>query len=218
MPSPPSFQKVNPADQPILYLSLTSPTLPLSQVDEYAETLIAQRISMMSGVAQVLVLGAQKYAVRVQLDPNLLATRGIGIDEVQAALQQHNVNLPTGTLYGADQAFTVQANGQLMNAAAYRPLIVAWRNGAPVRLQDIGRVIDSVENDKVAGWFNDVRSIILAIQRQPGTNTVEVVDGIRKLLPSFRAQMPPSVNARRAVRPLGVHPRLGATTCSSPCC
>ena len=194
MPSPPTFQKVNPADQPILYLSINSSTLPLSQVDDYAETLISERVSMISGVAQVLVLGAQKYAVRVQLDPSLMATRGIGIDEVQAALEQHNVNLPTGTLWGANQAFTVQANGQLMTAAAFRPMIVAWRNGSPVRLSDIGRVIDSVQNDKTAGWYTGVRSITLAIQRQPGTNTVEVVDRIRKLLPAFRERMPPSVN------------------------
>jgi HAE1 family hydrophobic/amphiphilic exporter-1 len=151
MPSPPTFQKVNPADQPILYLSINSPTLPLSQVDDYAETLISQRISMINGVAQVMLYGPQKYAVHVQLDPNLMASRGIGIDEVQNALQQHNVNIPTGTLYGANQAFTVQATGQLMNAAAYRPMIVAWRNGSPVRLSDIGRVIDSVQNDKAAG-------------------------------------------------------------------
>ncbi len=194
MPSPPTFQKVNPADQPILYLSINSPILPLSQVHEYADTLISQRISMISGVAQVLILGPQKYAVRVQVDPSLMASRGIGIDEVQSALQQQNVNLPTGTLYGMHQAFTVQATGQLLNAEQYRPLIVAWRNGAPVRIRDIGRAIDSVQNDKVAGWYNDVRSITLAIQRQPGTNTVEVVDAIRGLLPSFRAQMPPSVN------------------------
>ena len=209
MPSPPTFQKVNPADQPILYLSINSPTLPLSQVDEYADTLISQRISMISGVAQVLILGPQKYAVRVQVDPSLMASRGIGIDEVQTALQQQNVNLPTGTLYGLHQAFTVQATGQLLNAEQYRPLIVAWRNGAPVRLQDIGRVIDSVQNDKVAGWYNDARSITLAIQRQPGTNTVEVVDAIRKLLPTFRAQMPPVGEPGRALRPLGIHPRLG---------
>jgi HAE1 family hydrophobic/amphiphilic exporter-1 len=194
MPSPPTFQKVNPADQPILYISINSPTLPLSQVDDYAETLMSQRISMISGVAQVMVYGPQKYAVHVQLDPSLMASRGIGIDEVQYALQQHNVNLPTGTLYGANQAFTVQATGQLMNAAAYRPMIVAWRNGSPVRLADIGRVIDSVQNDKTAGWYNNTRSITLAILRQPGTNTVEVVDSIRQLLPSFRAQIPPSVN------------------------
>jgi hydrophobic/amphiphilic exporter-1 (mainly G- bacteria), HAE1 family len=194
MPSPPTSQKVNPADSPILCLALTSPTRPLSTVDEYAETMIAQRISMVSGVAQVQVMGAQKYAVRVKLDPNALATRGIGIDEAQQAVQKANVNLPTGTLYGPDKAFTVQATGQLTTAEAYRPIIVAYRNGSPVRLEEIGSVIDSVENDKVASWFNNTRSIILSIQRQPGTNTVEVVDNIRKLLPSFRAQMPASVN------------------------
>ncbi|PYJ63391.1 MAG: acriflavine resistance protein B, partial [Verrucomicrobia bacterium] len=145
MPSPPTYSKVNPADSPILYLALTSPTLPLSTVDEYAETMMAQRISMVNGVAQVSVFGAQQYAVRVQVDPNKLASRGIGIDEVQQAVSQGNVNLPTGTLNGTHQAFTVQANGQLMNAADYRPLIVAYRNGAPVRLQELGRVLDSVQ-------------------------------------------------------------------------
>jgi hydrophobic/amphiphilic exporter-1 (mainly G- bacteria), HAE1 family len=194
MPTPPTYQKVNPADQPILFLSLNSPTLPLSAVDEYAETLIAQRVSMISGVAQVGVLGSQKYAVRVQLDPGLLASRGIGIDEVSAAVQKGNVNLPTGTLWGRNQALTVEADGQLTEASAYRPLIVAYRNGSPVRLQDLGRVIDSVENDKIASWYGDRRSIILTIQRQPGTNTVEVVDAINELLPTFRAQMPASVN------------------------
>jgi HAE1 family hydrophobic/amphiphilic exporter-1 len=193
MPNPPTFRKVNPADQPILNLSLNSPTLPLSQVDEYAETLISQRISMLTGVAQVNVMGAQKYAVRAQLDPNLLAARGIGIDEVQDALARNNVNLPTGTLWGPRQSFTVQATGQLMSAAAFRPMIVAYRKGRPVRLEELGRVIDSVENDKVAGWFNNARSITLMVQRQPGTNTVEVVDRIKELLPTFREQMPPSV-------------------------
>jgi HAE1 family hydrophobic/amphiphilic exporter-1 len=194
MPTPPSYQKVNPADQPILYVALSSPTLKLSAVDEYAETLIAQRVSMVSGVAQVLVFGSQKYAVRVQLDPDLLASRGIGIDEVTSAVQKGNVNLPTGTLYGPHEALTVEADGQLTDADAYRPLIVAWREGSPVRLRELGRVIDSVENDKVASWYLDRRSIVLAIQRQPGTNTVEVVDAIRRLLPSFREQMPASVD------------------------
>jgi HAE1 family hydrophobic/amphiphilic exporter-1 len=194
MPSPPTFQKVNPADQPIIYISVNSATLPLSTVDDYAEDMISERISMISGVAQVAVFGSQKYAVRVQLDPDALASRHVGIDEVETALEAHNVNLPTGTLWGHNQAFTVQANGQLMTAAAYRPVIVAYRNGAPVRLGDLGRVIDSVQNDKVASWYNDTRSIVLAVQRQPGTNTVEVVDAIRKLLPTFRRQMPPSVN------------------------
>jgi HAE1 family hydrophobic/amphiphilic exporter-1 len=192
--TPPYYRKVNPADMPILYLSLGSSTLPLSSVDEYAETMIAQRISMLRGVAQVQVYGSQKYAVRAQLDPKALATRGIGIDEVTNAVAQGNVNLPTGTLYGKFKAFTVQASGQLNDAQAYRPLIVAYRSGSPVRLQDLGRVIDSVENDKIASWYNTTRSVILAIQRQPGTNTVEVVDSIRKLLPDFRNLMPASVD------------------------
>ncbi|MBI1820899.1 MAG: efflux RND transporter permease subunit [Nitrospirae bacterium] len=193
MPSPPTYQKVNPADQPILFLALSSPLLPLSKIDEYAENMIAQRISTISGVAQVQVFGSQKYAVRVQLDPAAMASRGLGIDEVAGAISQQNVNLPTGTLYGAHQAFTVQASGQLTNAAAYRQLIVAYRNGSPVRLEELGRVIDSVQNDKVASWYNDTRAIVLAIQRQPGTNTVEVADAIKKLLPVFRGQMPASV-------------------------
>jgi len=194
MPNPPSYQKVNPADFPVLFLALSSPTLPLSTIHEYADTFVAQRISMVSGVAQVLVFGAQKYAVRAQLNPKALAARSIGIDEVANAIRNGNVNLPTGTLYGTHQAFTLETSGQLKNAEAYRPLIVAYRNGSPVRLSELGRVIDSVENDKIASWYNNVRNIGLAIYRQPGTNTVQVVDLIRELLPSFRAQMPGSVN------------------------
>jgi len=194
LPSPPSYQKVNPAASPILYMSLNSPTLPLSTVDEYAETYIAQRISMVSGVAQVGVHGAQKYAVRIQLDPNALAYRGIGIDEVANAVQNQNANLPVGILWGNYKAYTVQANGQLNNAAAYRPLIVAYKNGSPVRLDQLGQVLDSVENDKTAAWYNNTRSIMLAVQRQPGTNTVQVVDSIKKLLPTFRAEIPAAVN------------------------
>ncbi len=194
MPSPPTYSKVNPADQPILYMALSSATLPLSQVDEYGETLMAQRISMVSGVAQVQVFGSAKYAVRVQLDPNELATRGIGIDDVRQAVSNANVNLPTGTLYGPNKAVTVQATGQLLDAAAYRPIIVTYRNGSPVHLEELGRVIDSVQNDKIASWFNNVRAIVLAIQRQPGTNTVEVVDNIKRLLPAFRLQIPASVS------------------------
>jgi len=198
MPTPPTYQKVNPADQPSIYLAINSPTLALSAVDEYAETTMAQRISMISGVAQVQVFGSQKYAVRTQLDPRSLATRGIGIDEVANAVANGNVNLPTGTLQGSTKSFTIVATGQLMDAASYRPMIVAYRNGNPVRLQELGRVIDSVENDKIASWFNtserSTRAVILAIQRQPGTNTVEVVDSIKKLLPTFRAEIPASVN------------------------
>src|SRR3989449_2724671 len=194
MPSPPSFRKVNPADQPILYLALGSPTLPLSDVDEYAETLLAQRISMVSGVAQVQVFGSQKYAVRVQLDPRELASRQLGINEVENAVERGNVNLPTGTLWGSHQAVTVQANGQLTDAAAYRPLIGAYRNGSPGRLEELGRGINSVENDKIASWFNGTRAVVLAILRQPGTNTVEVVDNIKALFPNFRALLPPAVS------------------------
>ncbi|PYM20074.1 MAG: acriflavine resistance protein B [Candidatus Rokuibacteriota bacterium] len=194
MPTPPVFQKVNPADQPVLYLALSSPTLPLYTVDEYAQTNLAQRISTISGVAQVTVFGSQKYAVRVQVNPRALATRGIGIDEVAQAIAAANVNKPTGTLYGAHQAMNVQATGQLMDAEAYRPLVVAYRNGAPVRLDEIGRVIDGVQTDKVAGWFNNDRAVVLAVQRQPGTNTIEVVDAIRRLLPTFRQQLPASVS------------------------
>jgi HAE1 family hydrophobic/amphiphilic exporter-1 len=194
MPTPPTYNKVNPADQPVLFMALTSDTLPLSTVDDYGETLLAQRISMVNGVAQVFVYGAQPYAVHVQLDPNALANRGIGIDEVEKAIGSANVNLPTGTLYGNKQAFIVQANGQLLKAADYRPLIVAYRQGRPVRLQELGRVIDSVQNDKIASWFNNTRGIVLAVQRQPGVNTVEVVDNIRKLMPSFRAQIPAAVS------------------------
>ena len=198
MPSPPTYYKVNPADQPILFVALTSPTLPLSSLDEYAETLMAQRISTVSGVAQVQVYGSQKYAVRVKLDPVALSSKAIGIDEVANAIDSGNVNLPTGVLYGSHRAFTVQASGQLNNAQAYRPLIVAYRNGSPVRLGEIADVIDSVENDKVAAWYvtqaSEQRSIVLAIQRQPGTNTVEVADAVKKLLPTFREQLPASVS------------------------
>ncbi len=194
MPTPPSYKKVNPADQPILYLALSSPTLPLYTVDEYAQTMLAQRISTITGVAQVQVFGSQKYAVRVQVDPRAMATLGVGIDEVQNAIAQSNVNLPTGTIYGQYQSFNVQATGQLTNAQAYKPLIVAYRNGSPVRLEQLGNVLDSVQTDKVASWYKDERAVILAIQRQPGTNTIEVVDSIKKILPSFKAQLPASVS------------------------
>src|SRR6478672_10082671 len=197
MPTPPTFTKVNPADQPILYLALTSPTLPMWTLDEYAETRVAQRISMVSGVAQVQVLGAQKYAVHVQMDPSLLAAKQIGINEVETALKGWNVNLPTGTIVGPQRAFTLQASGQLTSAAQYRSLVVAYRKGSPVRLEELGRIIDSVEDDKTASWlYKDgkrQRSVILAIQRQPGTNTVEVTDSIKRLLPLFQAELPPSV-------------------------
>jgi len=193
MTTPPSFRKVNPADQPVLFLALTSTTLPLSVVDEYAETLIAQRLSTLLGVAQVQVYGAQKFAVRIQVDPNAVAAMGIGFDEIRTAVAAANSTTPVGTLSGPKRNLTLEASGQLENAAAFRPLIVAYRNGSPVRLQDIATVLDSVENDKQASWFNGERSILLAIQRQPDANTVEVVSSVRDLLPELQAQLPASV-------------------------
>ncbi|MCC7548685.1 MAG: efflux RND transporter permease subunit [Burkholderiales bacterium] len=194
MTVPPSYRKVNPADQAIYYLALTSDTLPLYRVNDYAETMMAQRISMISGVAQVLVYGSQAYAVRVQVDPKALAARGIGIDEVERALTQNNPNLPTGVLQGTERSASVMTNSKLHDAAGFAEVIVAYRNGAPVRVKDIGQAVDSVQNNRVAAWFNDKRGILLGIQRQPGTNTVEVVDRIRELLPTFREQVPPGVN------------------------
>ncbi|MBF0607747.1 MAG: efflux RND transporter permease subunit [Magnetococcales bacterium] len=194
MPNPPVYQKVNPADQPVLYLALSSPTLPLSEVNEYADTLIAPRISMLTGVAQVQIFGAQKYAVRVQLDPNSLVSRGIGLDEVATAIQKGNVNLPTGMLHGKERSFTINTSGQLLKSKDYPPLIVAYRNGAPVRLSELGRAVDGVEENKIASWYKGTRAIILAIQRQPGTNTVEIVNSIKEMLPVFRQQMPASVD------------------------
>jgi HAE1 family hydrophobic/amphiphilic exporter-1 len=193
MPSQPTLKKVNPADQPIVYLMVSSATLPLSQVNEFADTSLAQRLSTIGGVAQVVVTGEQKYAVRAQLDPSALAIRGIGIDDVATALQRGNTNLPVGTLYGIHQNLTVQANGQLTNADEYRQLIVAYRNGAPVLLRDLGNVIDSVENNRLATRYNGQQVVTLTVQRQPGTNTVAVVDAIRNLLPSFRQQLPASI-------------------------
>jgi HAE1 family hydrophobic/amphiphilic exporter-1 len=193
MPTPPTQRKVNPADAPIMNIVLSSSTLPLSTVAEYAENLLAQQISTISGVAQVQVYGSQQYAVRIQLDPNALATRGIALTEVEQAIGNSNVNLPTGTLYGRDKATSIQATGQLMTAQAYAPMIVAYRNGAPVRLSEIGRVFDSVQNDKIAAWHNGTRGIMLGVQRQPGTNTIEIVDAIKKILPTFESQLPPAI-------------------------
>ncbi len=194
LPTPPSYQKVNPGDQPVLFLVLRSNTLPMSTVDEYAEGMIAQRISMVSGVAQVNVFGAAKYAVRIDADPNKLAAHGVGLDELATAITNNNVNLPVGTVYGADKTFVVQANGQLMRAAAYGPMIVAYRNGNPVRLDEVAHIYDGIENDKTAAWYGGQRTIYLAIQKQPGTNVVQVVDAVKQLLPTFREQLPAAVS------------------------
>jgi len=196
MPSPPSFQKVNPADSPVLYLTLSSPTLPLAQLDRYAQNLLAQRLSMVTGVAQVNVFGSQKFAVRVDVDPMQLASRQIGIDQVAQAISSSNVNRPTGTLYGPDRNYVIQASGQLLDAGAYKSIVVAWRNGSPVRLNEIANVYAGVENERNAGWYNGARTIYLAVQRQPGTNTVEVVDRIKELLPQLEQQLPASVQLR----------------------
>jgi HAE1 family hydrophobic/amphiphilic exporter-1 len=190
---PPSFRKVDPSSQAILYYALRTTTLPLSQLDNYAETFLAQRLSTVDGVAQVTVNGSQKYAVRIQLDPQQLAARSIGIDEVATAVQNGSVNVPTGTLWGTDKAYSVQSQGQLTNAAGFGALVVAYRNGAPVRLSDLGRVIDSVQDTKVASWFNGQRAIVLAIQRQPGTNTVEVAQRVKDEVARLRPQLPPAV-------------------------
>ncbi|PWB59806.1 MAG: acriflavine resistance protein B [Bradyrhizobiaceae bacterium] len=215
MTTPPSFRKVNPAEFPVLFIANVSATQPLSTVHEYADTVLAQQISQIPGVAQVLVYGAQKFAVRVQVDPEAAAARGISLDDVRTAVARANSSVPVGTLTGAHQNVTLQATGQLERAEEYRSVVVAWRNGAPVKLDAIARVVDSVENDKIASWYNDQRSIVLAIQRQPSANTVEVVDAIRDRMPGFRAQVPASIDLqflmdrskgiREAVRDVQTH-------------
>ena len=190
---PPSYQKLNPAASPVMLYALTSPLLPLSKLNEYAEDFLAQRISMIDGVAQVQIFGSQKYAVRIRLNPQALASRQLGLDEVVSAVSAGNVNLPTGILYGRARTTTVEANGQLKNAADFGNLTVAWRDGRPVRLKDLGEVIDAVQNDKVATWYKGQRGIVLAIQRQPGTNAVAVADRVRELLSRLGPQLPASV-------------------------
>ncbi len=194
---PPSYSKVDPSASPILYYALRTSTLPLPQLDEYAETNLAQQLSTIDGVAQVQVYGSQKYAVRIQLDPQQLALRNIGIDQVAQAVSAGNANLPTGTLWGTDKAYSVESNGQLNDAADFGRLIVAYRDGAPVRLRDLGRVIDSVQDTKSAGWYNGERAIVLAIQRQPGTNTVAVAQRVRAAIERLKPQLPASVDIER---------------------
>jgi HAE1 family hydrophobic/amphiphilic exporter-1 len=191
--NPPSLRKSNPSDTPILFFALTSDLLSLPALDEYAQTVLAQRISTVSGVAQVNVYGSQKYAVRVQLDPQALTSRGVGIDQVAAAIDAHNVNLPTGTLWGTESSRTLRADGDLQNAAEFRSLAVLSRDGKLVRLGDLGRVLDGVEENRTASWFNGRRAIVLAIQRQPGTNTVAVADAVHALIERLRPQLPGSV-------------------------
>ncbi|HSP49531.1 MAG TPA: efflux RND transporter permease subunit [Pseudolabrys sp.] len=194
MTTPPFFRKVNPGDFPVLYVSMRSDTMPLSAVDDYAETVLAPQISQLPGIAQVLVFGAQKFAVRVQVDPVAAAARNISLDDVRSVVAKANSSAPVGTLQGEQQSVTLLATGAMNHAADYRDVVVAYRNGAPVKLNEVARVIDSVENDKIATWFNDARAIVLAIQRQPDANTVEVVDLVRNKLPAMRAQIPPAIN------------------------
>ncbi len=194
---PPTFRKVDPSASAILMYALTSATLPLSDLDKYAQTTIGQRLSTITGVAQLQVYGSQKYAVRIQLDPQALAARKIGIDEVVDAISAGNANLPTGILYGTDKAFSVKVDGQLHNAEEFRQLAVTWRDGKAVRLGDLGHVVDSVQDIRSAAWYgNDgkiTRGIILAIQRQPGTNTVTVADAIREEMKRIEVDLPASV-------------------------
>ena len=192
---PPSYQKVNPADSPVLFVPLTSKLMPLSRLNEYAEGFLAQRLSMVNGVAQVQVYGSQKYAVRVQLDPHALNSLGIGIDDLADVISTGNVNLPTGILWGPDRTATVEAGGQLQNARDFGDLIVAWRNGRALRLRDLGRVIDDVQNNRQAAWIGGQRAVMLAIQRQPGTNTVQVAKDVRAQIERLRPQLPASVEA-----------------------
>src|SRR5476649_1503946 len=193
MTIPPSFRKVNPGDFPVLYVSLRSDTMPLSTVDEYAETVLAPQLSQLTGVSQVLVYGAQKFAVRVQVNPVQAAARNISLEDVRKVVANTNSSTPVGTLTGPKQSVTLTATSAIEHAADYRDVVVAYRNGAPIKLNEIARVIDSVENDKVATWFNDARAVVLAVQRQPDANTVAVVDMVREKLPPMRAQVPPSI-------------------------
>ncbi|HET7321556.1 MAG TPA: efflux RND transporter permease subunit, partial [Longimicrobiaceae bacterium] len=191
---PPRYRKSNPASAPILYIALTSKTVPLSTLDEYGETMMAQRLSTVPGVAEVSVYGSQKYAVRVQLDPAALASRGLSTASVRSAIDSHNVNQPSGVLWGPKKSYTLHTSGQLTSAKEFRELTVAYRNGAPVHLDDVARVLDDVENDKVAAWLGDERSVTLAIERQPGTNTVEVANAVKEILPRLEAELPAGIS------------------------
>ena len=193
MTIPPSFRKVNPADFPVLFVTLASTTLPLSAVNEYGDITVGQALSQLPGVAQVTIFGAQKFAIRVQADPEAAAARGLSLEDIRAAVSRANSSTPVGTLNGPKQDISLVASGQMDKAADYRHIVVAWRNGSPVKLDEVARIYDSVENDKIATWLNDRRAIVLAIQKQPDANTVAVVDGVRAKLPSLRTQIPPSV-------------------------
>src|SRR6267154_1712207 len=193
MTIPPSFRKVNPADFPVLFVVLGSSTLPLSAVNEYGDITIGQTVSQIPGVAQVSVYGAQKFAIRVQADPEAAAARGLSLEDIRTAVSRANSSTPVGTLNGPKQDVALQASGQMDKAADYHQIVVAFKNGSPIKLDEVARIYDSVENDKIASWLNGDRSIVLGIQKQPDANTVAVVDSILAKLPALRAQIPPSV-------------------------
>ncbi|MBA4270371.1 MAG: acriflavine resistance protein B, partial [Methylobacterium sp.] len=190
MTTPPSYRKVNPADAPIILLALKSDLIPLSQLDAFAQQVISPALSTVDGVAQVQIYGSQKYAVRIQIDPVALAARGIGVDELQSAITATNANTPVGTLQSTNQQLTIQARTQLANAAQFANVIVANRNGRPVRLGDVAKVIDSVENLQTASTYDGIPAVVLAVQRQPDANTVAVVDKVKAMLPAFEEQLP----------------------------
>ncbi len=194
MPNPPTYSKVNPADTPILTLSITSDTLPLEKVNDLADTVLAQKLSEVSGVGLVTIEGNQKPAVRVRMNPTALASMSLGFEDVRSALVANNVNAPKGSFDGARQSYAIGANDQIFSAADYADVIVAYRNGSPVRLRDLGEVIDNVENVRLAGWVGQKPSVILDIQRQPGANIIETANRVKALLPRLRASIPPSVN------------------------
>ena len=194
MPEPPTLRKLNPADAPVLILGLSSKQVPMSKLDDFGDVNIAQRFSTINGVAQVQVFGSQKYAVRVFVDPNALSRRGLGIERVVQAIQQANSNVPSGTLQGAARQYTVKSQGKLKNAEDFNPLIIAYKDGMPVRLSDVGKAVDGVENERVRSWFNGDRALILAVYRQPGSNTVQVVNKLKEQLPEIRKELPAGAN------------------------
>src|SRR6476469_3642901 len=193
MTDPPSFRKVNPADQPVLFLALSSASLPMADIDDYAENVIAPQISQTLGVAQVLVFGQQKRAIRIEADPRLSASRNLSLSDLGRAVAAANSNAPVGSLYGEGRNLTLNSPSQLMKAEEYGPLVVAWRNGRPVRLGELATIRDGVQNEQTASWLNDKRAIVLAVFRQPDANTVAVVDQIRAELPAYRKQLPSAV-------------------------
>ena len=210
MTTPPFFRKVNPGDFPVLFISLNSATLPMSTVDEYGQTVLAQQISQLPGVAQVLVYGGQKFAVRVQADPVAAAARNISLEDIRTALAKTNSNTPVGTIAGERQNITLSASAAISKAEDYKKVTVAYRNGAPVKLDEIANVIDGVENNRIASFFNGNRSVVLAIQRQPDANTVAVVDSVKDRIPAYRAQIPASINMQSDDGPVDLGTRVRA--------